>query len=189
MLIVITGLDGSGTSTVAEKLHKMDKGSYLFHTPSEIYSDRCSIDINIRNISPMAHYLYYLSSVVYLSDYIKEKIDYKNHNIYCVRYLIDTVVSHRVLGLEVDLDYRKYDILKPDLTIFVKLDEDIRQERITYRGKSELDRVLDDVNIRKRFLEEFSYFLENTILFDNNTNNMDDRLRGLYLKSIRKDYL
>ena len=40
MLIVITGLDGSGTSTIAEKLHKMDEGSYLLHMPSEVYRDR-----------------------------------------------------------------------------------------------------------------------------------------------------
>lgn len=184
MLIVITGLDGSGTSTVAEKLHKMDAGSYLFHTPSEVYSDRHSIDQDVRNISPIAHYLYYLSSVAYLSDYIKRNIDYHNHNIYCVRYLIDTVVSHRVSGLEVDLDYKKYDILEPEITIFVELDEHVRQERITNRGKSELDKVLDDQNIRECFLQEFSSFSDNMILFDNGKKNMEERLKNLFLSSI-----
>lgn len=185
MLIVITGLDGSGTSTIAEKLHKMDEGSYLFHTPSELYGDRHSIDINVKDISPMAHYLYYLSSVVYLSDYIKKNIDYQNHNVYCVRYLIDTVVSHRVSGLEVDLDYRKYNILEPEVTIFVKLDESIRQERIMNRGKSELDKVLDNENIRNQFLREFSFFSEKMILFDNGVNKIDDKLKNLYLSSIQ----
>lgn len=185
MLIVITGLDGSGTSTIGEKLHKMDKGSYLFHTPSEIYGDRHSIDINARDTSPQAHYLYYLSSVVYMSDYIKKNIDYQNHNVYCVRYLIDTVVSHRVSGLEVDLDYEKYDILEPELTIFVELDENIRQERITNRGKSELDKVLDNENIRKLFLKEFQSFSENMIMFNNGENRTDDRLKNLYHSSIR----
>ncbi len=54
MLIVITGLDGSGTSTIAEKLHKMDEGSYLLHMPSEVYRDRSSIDRGVRDISPKA---------------------------------------------------------------------------------------------------------------------------------------
>lgn len=184
MLIVITGLDGSGTSTIAEKLHKMDEGSYLLHTPSEVYRDRSSIDRGVRDISPKAHYLYYLSSVVYMSDYIKRNIDYQNHNVYCVRYLIDTIVSHRVSGLDVDLDYKQYDILEPEITIFVKLDENIRQERITDRGKSELDKVLDDKHIRDRFLQEFSSFSEKMILFDNGEQNIDDKVRNLFLSSI-----
>lgn len=74
VFIVVTGLDGSGTSTVAEKLHQMDRGSFLFHTPSSIYSDRENIDNDVRNTSQMAHYLYYLSSVVYLSDYVKKTL-------------------------------------------------------------------------------------------------------------------
>lgn len=49
MLIVITGLDGSRTFTIAEKLHRMNEESYLFHTPSELYGDGHSIDINVRD--------------------------------------------------------------------------------------------------------------------------------------------
>ncbi len=75
MFIVITGLDGSGTSTIAEKLHKTDTGSYLFHTPGEIFSGRKVIDKEAREVAQNAHYLYYLSSVVCLSDYIKKYID------------------------------------------------------------------------------------------------------------------
>ena len=40
MFIVITGLDGSGTSTIATKLHNLDKGSILLHTPSTEYECR-----------------------------------------------------------------------------------------------------------------------------------------------------
>ena len=40
MLIVITGLDGSGTSTVGKELHKIDDGSYLFKTQSKEYTGR-----------------------------------------------------------------------------------------------------------------------------------------------------
>lgn len=180
MFIVITGLDGSGTSTIAKKLHEVDEGSYLFHTPSEIYADREEIDLKVRKISQMAHYLYYLSSVSYMSDYIKKNIDYKNNNIYCVRYLIDTVVSHRVAGLDVDLDYEKYNILKPDMTIFVSLDETIRQERISKRGKSLLDKILDTDTVRNAFLREFSNLAQESIVFDNGTENVEERLLHLY---------
>ena len=184
MFIVVTGLDGSGTSTIAKKLHEMDKGSYLFHTPNEIYSNRDKIDLKVREVSQMAHYLYYLSSVAYMSDYIKKNIDYKNNNVYCVRYLIDTIVSHRVAGLDVSLDYEKYDILKPDMTIFVSLDETIRQERITKRGKSLLDEVLDEEDVRITFLKEFSNLAQESIVFDNGIGNVEERLLHLYKTQI-----
>jgi thymidylate kinase len=189
MFIVITGLDGSGTSTVAELLHEMDEGSILTRTPSAEYSNREHIDGSVREISQKAHYLYYLSSVLYISDKIKKENTYKEKNVYCVRYLIDTVVSHRVAGLDVDLDYDTYDILKPDLTIFVKLDEVLRQKRITERGKSKLDKVLDNEKKREEFNKNFDYFLKlednPTIVFNNNSSNVENNVKGL-LQLIKK---
>ena len=87
MLIVITGLDGSGTSSIARKLHEMDKGSYLLRTPSPSYKDRAKMDKLLHDSSPVAHMMYYLSSDIYASDVIKNNIDYKNHNVYLVRFI------------------------------------------------------------------------------------------------------
>ena len=189
MFIVITGLDGSGTSTVSNILHNLDKGSTLIRTPSEEYSyGRNCIDDAVRKTSQMGHYLYYLSSVVYMSDKIKQKFDYKQNNVYCVRYLIDTVVSHAVAGLDVKLNYEEYGILKPDLTIFIKLEEKIRQERIEARGKSELDKLLDDSERRKSFNEMFSKFLDDnsTIYFDNSGSNVEESVKNLFYKIKRR---
>ena len=184
MFIVITGLDGSGTSSVAELLHSMDKNSIITRTPSFEYSNREQVDNSVREVSQMAHYLYYLSSVVYESDKIKREGNYKENNVYCVRYLIDTVVSHSVAGLDVKLDYETYDILKPDLTIFVKLNEEIRQKRITERGKSILDKVLDDSKKREQFNKKFDYFLslENgpIIVFNNNSTDIQKSVKELF---------
>lgn len=188
MFIVITGLDGSGTTSVAEKLHAMDVGSILLKTPSKEYV-RDLIDINVRECSQMAHYLFYLSSVVYMSDYIKSNFDYINNNVYCVRYLIDTVVSHRVAGLDVPLEYENemYSILKPDLTIWVGIDENVRQNRITKRGKSILDKVLDNSNIRDSFLQEFAKLLDNAKKIDNTSNNLDFKINKLFNDIIRRN--
>lgn len=184
MFIVITGLDGSGTSTVAELLHKFDKNSTITRTPSLECSNRDNIDNSVREVSQMAHYLYYLSSVVYESDKIKKEGKYKESNVYCVRYLIDTVVSHSVAGLDVKLDYETYDILKPDLTIFVKLNEEIRQKRITERGKSILDKVLDDSKKREQFNKKFNYFLGlesgPTIVFNNDSTDVQKNVKKLF---------
>lgn len=184
MFIVITGLDGSGTSSVAELLHSMDKNSIITRTPSFEYSNREQVDNSVREVSQMAHYLYYLSSVVYESDKIKREGNYKENNVYCVRYLIDTVISHSVAGLDVKLNYETYDILKPDLTIFVKLNEEIRQKRITERGKSILDKVLDDSKKREQFNKKFDYFLslENgpIIVFNNNSTDIQKSVKELF---------
>ena len=188
MFIVITGLDGSGTSSIAKKIHEVDKDSYLFRTPSAEYSDRVSIDENLRGVSSVAHMLYYLSSNVYISDYIKQNCDYKNRNVYVVRYLIDTVVSNRVAGIPLDLDYNIYgnSLLVPDLTIFINLDEEIRQKRLADRGKDSLDRVLDSEINRSLFLEEFNKLLDpEKTLYINNEDSIDNVASGAYQK-VRK---
>ena len=174
-LIVITGLDGSGTSSLAEELCKRDPNGMLFKTPGGVFGEaRELFDRDVRTTSPSAHFLYYLASVVYASDQIRSHL--KTHNVYCVRYLIDTVISHRVAGLDVELSYEGlgYSIHKPDTTIFVNIDESVRQNRITVRGKSGLDKVLDDEDTRNRFLTEFNRYGDQFHLVNNSTNNLQD---------------
>ena len=182
MFIVITGLDGSETSTVAENLHKMDKGSLLVRTPSLEYANRDYIDSEVRKTSQLAHYLFYLSSVVYISEKIKRNFDYKNKNVYCVRYLIDTVVSHNAAGLCVELEYERYDILKPDLTIFIKLNEETRQKRIKERGESQLDKLLNAPERRDAFYYNLSKFLDSssTVYFDNENSDVESNVKKLF---------
>lgn len=190
MFIVITGLDGSGTSTVAKELNKIDKDSVLLKTPSIEFSGRDIIDTEVRETSQMAHYLFYLSSVIYMSDKIKKSYNYKTKNVYCVRYLIDTIVSHQVAGLDVNLDYSNYGILKPDLTIFVSLDEKLREKRISKRGKSTLDKLLDDPKVRESFLEKFSHLLDKdrTIFFDNTEKNIESNILKIYDEISKKGW-
>lgn len=185
MFIVITGLDGSGTTSIGKQLHELDEGSYLFKTPSEEYYNRDAMDTKVRKESTLAHMLYYLSSTVYMSDYIKNNCDIKYRNVYLVRYLIDTVVSNRVAGIDIDMNYNIYNhqLLVPDLTLFITLNEEMRQERITRRGKSELDKVLDDNEKRIRFYEEFRRNLpENTIFVNNDSKDINSTVNEVYKK-------
>lgn len=177
-LIVITGLDGSGTSSLAEALCRRDPNGELFKTPGGPFGEvRELFDGEVRSLSPSAHYLYYLASVAYASDQIEKLL--KTRNVYCVRYLIDTVVSHRVAGMNLELAYDGigYAITKPDVTFFVKIAESIRQDRITIRGKSGLDRALDDNRIRERFLSEFNRYSEHFHVVDNSTEDLQDAVK------------
>lgn len=189
MLIVITGLDGSGTSTIAKKLKKLDKTAHILKTPSCEYKCRDLVDEKVKDVSPVGHMLYYLSSNVYMSDYIRKNFNIENENVYVIRYLIDTVVSNRVAGVPLELDYNIYgnNILKPDLTLFVSVDEEKRQKRITERGKSILDKVLDDDITREKFIKEFEKNLdhETTIYVDNNSSDIDQTAKTTY-KKIKK---
>lgn len=180
MFIVITGLDGSGTSTIAEKLHAIDRGSVLLHTPPNGYADRRFIDETVRETSQYAHYLYYLSANVYVSDYIRRHINLAHTNVYCVRYMIDTVVSHRAAGLDVSLDYKMHNLLKPDMTLFVCLDENERQKRISARGKSVLDKVLDNPDCRRRFAAGFEELLEDCVKVSNNEKDAAKTARQIF---------
>jgi thymidylate kinase len=148
-------------------------------TPGDcMAASRHLIDDAVRKSSVEAHYLFYLASVVYASAIIKAKL--ATHNVYCVRYLIDTVVSHRVAGMDVDLEYDGscYSIAKPNVTLFVTINESLRQSRITARGKSKLDRVLDDDGVRGKFLKEFERYNEHYAVIDNSSNNIQDAARA-----------
>jgi thymidylate kinase len=155
-LVVITGLDGSGTSTLADLLSKVDPHGEVFHTPHGPFGEvREKFDDSVRSESPAAHFLFYLASVVHASSLLAEKL--KTRNVYCTRYLIDTVVSHRAAGLDVQLDYEtaSYSIRRPDVTLFVHADEATRQRRLAVRSKTNLDKALDENETRERFLTEF----------------------------------
>lgn len=174
-LIVLTGLDGSGTSSVASELQKLDAKSSLFNGIDHSYSDsREKIDKEVRNTSPSAHYFFYLSANIYTSFLIERAL--KKGNAYCVRYLIDTVVSHRVAGLPVELVYETdfYTIRKPDLIIFLSVKEKLRQKRLERRGRSYLDATLDKKSFRKKFLDEFSRFSDQFTTVDVSNKNVSE---------------
>lgn len=189
MFIQVTGIDGSGTTSIANSLVKKNKNDVVLKTPSEEYKERQTIDNVVSKDSKVGNMLYYLSSVVYMSDYIKNHLDYKNNNVYVVRYLIDTVVSNRVSGIPINLDYNIYgnDLLIPDATIFVFSNELVRQSRISARGKSNLDLRLDSKEVRNSFMKEFNKLLDfdTTIFVDNSSYDIDETINKTYEKVLK----
>jgi thymidylate kinase len=176
---VLTGLDGSGTSTVAVELSKMDNKAKVYNSIIPPFRDlRKSVDSIVLNENIISHYFFYLSALAYTTEIIRKDLK-DGYNVYCERYLIDTVISHRVHGMNIELTYEidGYNFLKPDFTFFLELDEVVRQDRIAKRekGKNMLDKTLDDDDFRKRFLNEFCHF-ENDFIRINNNNSLDSTL-------------
>jgi thymidylate kinase len=180
---VFTGLDGSGTTTLAERLSKTDRGSLLMHTPTPPFQGaRPLVDTIVYGESISAHYLFYLASVVHASEKIRTHLTVGN--VYCVRYLIDTVVSHRVMGLDVDLAYQTdvYSIIEPDISFFVSVSEETRQRRLASRGKSELDTLLDEEPRRMKFLREFERYGHHLSTISNDKDDPEQAVQAIRAK-------
>lgn len=166
---VFTGIDGSGISTISGAIAGADPSGVRFKTPGGILARvRDDIDGNLRLQSPAAHFLYYLASLAETSTEIARVLD-SGRNVYSDRFLIDTIVSHRVAGVNVDLtyDFSFIQFPKPDLTFLIQVDEAVRQKRIQLRGKSALDRTMDDAGLRTRFVAEFERLSTHWIGLDN----------------------
>lgn len=167
-LLVITGLDGSGITTVSKKLSELLPDSLLIETPQEPFRSFRSIVDSLPSVE--AKYFFYMSANAYASRVASIAMN-DGRDVIMGRYLIDTVVSNRVAGLNVSLEYRTsaFDLVRPDYTFFLKVREDTRIQRIEGRGypESDLDLKLRDVEIRRRFLEEFDKLRSEFILIDN----------------------
>ncbi|MFC1879316.1 hypothetical protein ACFLZW_05330 [Chloroflexota bacterium] len=174
--VVLTGIDGSGKDYVAQHLHKFDPHSSLMSTPTPPFlPSRSEIDSFALSI-PATHYFFYLASIIHASEIIKQKLDYGN--VYCGRYLIDTVVYHRAMGLLVELEYEThlYKIKRPDTTIFLEIDdEQVRQERLNKRGKFTIgDKLVNDEQLRNAIKKEYESLSNNYIKVDNCGRNIQD---------------
>ena len=175
--IVLTGLDGCGTSSIAQRLNQMDLGSTLFKSLPFPYTEgRELIDLHVREVSTVAHYLYYQSANLYLSELIREQKKRAVGNIYCVRYLLDTVVSQRAAGLDLPYSYLTEwgELEKPDHIFYLDVSESERQRRLINRGKGYLDEQLDQEGLRVRFIEEFSRLEQYFTRIDTTDRTMDD---------------
>lgn len=186
-LVVITGLDGSGTSTVGDQLHFEDPGSSLLKSPPYPFSsNRHDIDEKLFHQSPTAHYLYYLASNVQLTNVINEKMAEHDENIYCIRHFIDTVVSHRAKGVDAKYEYETelYSIRKPDYIFYLDVEETERQMRLDARGRGFLDDQLNDEALRQRFMEEFKTLESEFIRIQTTDRELEDIIQEIqsYIK-------
>ena len=114
-----------------------------------------------------ARYAFYLASLIHAQPLIVRAL--QQGNVYCVRYLIDTVVYHRVLGLTVQLAYNAdwYQLRRPDLTVLLHIDEETRQRRLTGRGRTADDRLTDDTALRAALAREYQALSDEYIAIEN----------------------
>lgn len=174
--IVLTGLDGSGKDFVAKHLKDADRNAILVRTPAVPFAQFRTVVDEFATALPAVHYFFYLASVIQVSNEIRPMIE--NGNVYCVRYLLDTVIYHRALGLPVELEYNTplYSIRPPDLTVFLGIrDETVRKKRVSERGQMTAgDLLVDRDEFRSKLLSEYRRFATNYTIVDNTRRHVDE---------------
>lgn len=185
--IVLTGLDGCGTTTVAERLHELDLSSTLLKSPPFPFSsNRHTIDEKVFHASPESHYHFYLAANIYLSTVVEKTLQQQQGNIYCQRFFIDTVVSHRAKGVDAQYEYETstYSIRKPDYIFYLDVSEEERQLRLNERGRGFLDEQLTDETLYNNMVQEFQALEEHFIRIDTTDRSIDDIVADInsYLK-------
>lgn len=133
--LVIEGTDGSGKTEVSKRLVEKINGNYFF-TPPEGYE---KIKEYINNVaSPEARFLYYLSSVVDVSDKINKSNEKKDS--ICARYIWSTLVYYSVIEnrdlkdvKEMIRPFEGY-IKKPTKNILLIVSEEEQIRRINQRN-------------------------------------------------------
>jgi dTMP kinase len=124
--IVVEGLDGTGKSTLAAHLAER-LGATLLRTPAtELSTVRPVVDAAFAQ-SPVAAQLFYGATVVLASDRARTLLA-QGTPVVIDRYWLSTVVYAACRDAHIDLSPVEPVLLRPDLTVFVDADEDVRRD-------------------------------------------------------------
>ena len=155
--IVIEGLDGTGKSTLAVKLAERLPAVCLRTPPDELQNIRETID-NTYCECGIATQLFYGSTVAYISDKIRSFIS-RGQSVVVDRYWLSTHVYARCRNDSVDLSVMVPKLQKPHMTVWLDLDDGVRQQRMQKRGKiTDADRasIQHHKKLREIYQQAFS---------------------------------
>ncbi|KAA8672324.1 MULTISPECIES: dTMP kinase [Vibrio] len=134
MFIVIEGLDGSGKSTVSK--HLAEKlNAKLLTTPGAGFKEvRKQLDTVFEH-NTKARQLFYMATVLNVASEAQRLID-SGQNVVVDRYWLSTQVYHCWMsnGQHYKLHEIESELLRPDLTVYLDLPMDERNERINARN-------------------------------------------------------
>jgi dTMP kinase len=132
--IVVEGLDGSGKTTLArslaDALTRRNIPTLAIKTPPpqlQQSAERVAHDFAVN-----ARFLFHLAGVCHTSSAVHQLLE--TSSVVCDRYLLSTVAYHDASGRTAAVDIASLDILLPEVTFYVVVEERLRQERIRMRG-------------------------------------------------------
>jgi len=170
MFIVIEGLDGVGKTTIGKSLSRRlhaklvktpPESMHLFH---KFFQKRSPSNLS---------FLFYFFSVMIVS--LKIRLNIKKNSFICVRYLNSTLAYH--YSFNYDLQIRKFSFLikKPDLQIFLILNENERKKRLKFRNKqSNIDLLTTISGVRKKILYKYYKNIHGVTIIDTTNKSVQE---------------
>lgn len=130
MFVVLEGIDGSGKTSLAQRVAERC-GGVAYATPPDKYKKlRKSVDVNSDLLS---HYLFYREAMIEASLEIDAMLS-EGKKVICDRYWLSTLVYHRAGNLVVDpADFSG--LVRPDLSVLLLVSKAEQRRRTRERGK------------------------------------------------------
>lgn len=163
LFITIHGIDGTGKTTTTDKLTRSFDAAgvrainYDLYESEKIKNPFSSAKKRVVNeTSPSAQLAYYLGSTLFHCSEIEGLLD-EGYSVVKSRYIDDVLAHHAELRVPNTREITKlFPIVQPDLRVILTLDEELRRERITKRGKSNAkDKEVRSPGSRLDFFENY----------------------------------
>ena len=136
-LIVIEGLDGTGKTTLARALAEALDAALLRTPPVDLAGVRAEVDRAMAE-SPVGAQLFYASTVALASQRARSLLA-SGRNVVIDRYWSSTVAYAECRPTHVDLTSVGAAVLPADVTLYLKVDESLRLQRLAARGCTDAD--------------------------------------------------
>ncbi|MDE1870000.1 MAG: deoxynucleoside kinase [Candidatus Micrarchaeota archaeon] len=204
MIIVIEGNKGTGKTTISRKLEKLPKSNIVyintFAHPNFLPSLRAYLISNLKN-HLLVQYLYYLTLCQITSNKIKDLNSPKT--IFVLdRYIYSTICIHLALDqiynrgknrniIKNLADLSQQSIAKPDLVIFLDVEEKKRLKRLKLRNKKILN-INFNSKYNKILMHEYAFVLKRIqkngikVIKVNGAQNINKTLQAIAL-IVKKD--
>lgn len=127
IFIAQESLDGAGKSTVIQGLAKQ-LNARLFKTPPEEFREVRHLFDDV----DLGHKPFYASTVALTASRIDEALA-AGSTVICDRYWLSTKVYGAMRPVDINLDAFEALLLRPDVTIYLEIDEATRRTRLTER--------------------------------------------------------
>lgn len=177
MFIVIEGLDGSGKSTQAQRLHNLLGNTILTSEPShnpigllirQALTGQCTID------EETLSKLFALDREVHLRDVVEPALR-KGLTVICDRYVASNIAYQGENAKKLNTEFRK-----PDVTLFINVPVSVCKQRIAERGGKErydesLGRIAEGYREARRWCQKRGYLWVSV----NGDQDVDGVTRGL----------
>lgn len=154
--IVLEGIDGSGKSSVIDKLKDTFENTYFTREPTDSEIGKLAKKGAKKKHSPYLDLFLYLADRVSHTEEIKEILS-SDVNVICDRYWGSTSAyqgASEEITLEYSVKVQKPIVLKPDLTILLDIEPKTGIDRISQRNeKSKYERIRYLEKVRNNYFE------------------------------------